>query len=327
VERSTQVEPVTSADLYRLHRPFVRRCLRRLGVTPDRIEDAEQDVFVVLLRRLDELDLERGVRGWLWGVSRRVAWIHRKGARRRAPEIDGSVRPRQETRVAVQHALDRLDDKRLEVLVLAEVEGRSAREIAGQLGLPITTVQWRLRSARKILRTEPRARVGGWIPFFGGHAAGSAVLAPALASWAALAVPALPTVSPSMASADLSPGHLRSVRVLPWQRTSSTPTQKVEENPMPITLLTFSALLVAAPADNCRRGQTCEITHQDADAAARVQTDGPTTRYEFKGEGVEGAVWKPTGENIPGRVKLKHGSLLNVRGHFNAELIRLSYEL
>ncbi len=319
---------MTSADLYRLHRPFVRRCLRRLGVTPDRLDDAEQDVFVVLVRRLGELELERGVRGWLWGVSRRVAWAHRNRARRRAPPIEVSTRPGQETCVALARALERLDDARLEILVLAEVEGRSAREIATRLGLPMTTVQWRLRSARKILRHKPRSRprLSGWIPWLGRHATGSSLLAPGLATWAVVAAPVMPQARMPTPQ-DRPPSSARELRVVPWQTRTSTPSPPNQETVMPITILTFSAMLVAAPAPDCPRGQRCKVTDQDADEAARVRTKGPDAVYIFQGDEVDGEVWKPTGENIMGPVKLQHGSLLKIRSHFNRELIRLSFEL
>ena len=94
---------------------------------------------------------------------------------------------------------------------------------------------------------------------------------------------------------------------------------------MPITVLTFSAMLVAAPPSDCPRGETCQVTDQDADEAARAA--GPEAIYDFENDKVDGEVWKATGENVWGAVKLQHGSLLKVRSHFNPELIKLSFEL
>jgi len=52
----------------------------------------------------------------------------------------------------LERALARLDAKKREVLLLAEVEGFSASEIAALVGIPIGTVWTRLHHARRALR-------------------------------------------------------------------------------------------------------------------------------------------------------------------------------
>ena len=96
---------------------------------------------------------------------------------------------------------------------------------------------------------------------------------------------------------------------------------------MPLTMLTFSALLVAAPPADCPRGHTCQISDQDADEAAYAGRQGTTDVYIFETDNVDGDVWKPSGENIRGPLTQRHKSLLTVRNHFNAELVKLSFEL
>jgi RNA polymerase sigma-70 factor (ECF subfamily) len=163
MEMSVQPDP---SALYVEHESFVRGCLRRMGVGADRVDDAAQDVFVVLVRRLADYEPDRGARQWLWGIARRVAWSHLRKARRTPESLAGQVAtptPQWEERVRVRHFLSVLDDPQREAFVLHDVVGHTAREIAEQLELPLTTVQWRIRSARTRLRGQCRGQtVGAW---------------------------------------------------------------------------------------------------------------------------------------------------------------------
>ena len=58
---------------FRAHHHFVCRRLRALGVPPDCVEDACQEVFAVLIRRRDDFDATRSVRAYLAGICRGVA--------------------------------------------------------------------------------------------------------------------------------------------------------------------------------------------------------------------------------------------------------------
>lgn len=162
--------PPDAARLYTEHAPFVRGCLRRFGVAADGLDDAAQDVFVVLVRRLSDLDRERGARQWLWGITRRVAWSHLRKARRARERMTVArpvEAPRWEDRALVRRMLDRLDEPQREAFVLHDVLGHSAREIAERCELPLSTVQWRIRSARSRLRAEKPglvARCLAWVP-------------------------------------------------------------------------------------------------------------------------------------------------------------------
>ena len=69
--------------LVRAHAGMVRRALRQLGVAPDTLDDAVQDVFVVLVRRIEDFDRQRSMTNWLWGIAKGVASGYRRTARRR----------------------------------------------------------------------------------------------------------------------------------------------------------------------------------------------------------------------------------------------------
>jgi len=164
VDAPSQYEDVTVSDrppgaeleafdtVYEREFTYVWKTLGRLGVPADDIADGVHEVFLVLYRRWRELDLDRPVRPWLFGVARRVAADARR-KRASAPIHDaahvaspGGQRTAQ--RDLLWRALARLDQDRCEVLVLHDIEGYTGVEIARMLDVPANTVHSRLRLAR-----------------------------------------------------------------------------------------------------------------------------------------------------------------------------------
>jgi RNA polymerase sigma-70 factor (ECF subfamily) len=159
--------PLDFDALYDEHFDFIWRTMGRLGVEAAAVEDATQDVFVVVLRRLAEFEGRSTIRTWLFGIALRVARDHRRAAARRAshgivPEdeaaavvpdteapspLDAATRSQA---VARLHAiLAELDEERRVVFILAELEQMSAPEIADVTGANLNTVYTRLRAARR----------------------------------------------------------------------------------------------------------------------------------------------------------------------------------
>jgi RNA polymerase sigma-70 factor (ECF subfamily) len=163
------------AHLYHRHHGFVWRILRRLGVPPAGLDDAAQEVFVVVHRRRDALQADAPVRSWLFGIARRVASDVHRGQHRRqrkhdalpptpdAPPLDDAL-ARSEAAEFVRGFLERLDEGHRMVFVLADIEGMTAPEIAEALELKLNTVYSRLRKARldferAVARREARSKV------------------------------------------------------------------------------------------------------------------------------------------------------------------------
>ena len=147
-------------DVYRQHAGFVWRVLRGMGIAPSAVEDAVQDVFVVVHRRLPEWDGRHSIKTWLFEIAYRVACEHRrKGRRARAHEAlpeeledlaqgpHGSAEQQQDLQLLAR-ALDQLSDEQRAVLVLTELEGMTAPEISAATGVSLNTVYTRLRRAR-----------------------------------------------------------------------------------------------------------------------------------------------------------------------------------
>ncbi len=146
--------------VYRGQFDFVLRTLRALGVPESGLDDAVQDVFIVVHRRLPEFEGRSSIKTWAYEIARRVALRYRTRAARDAArnvELPAALPARDDLERAVDHArasevlqcfLAELDEDRRRAFVLAELWEMSGREIAESLGLNMNTVYSRIRSAR-----------------------------------------------------------------------------------------------------------------------------------------------------------------------------------
>lgn len=156
--------PAVSAQLesiYERYFDFVWRSLRRLGVPLSMVDDATQDVFVVVHRRLDAFQGKSSTKTWLFSIALNVAQHYRRSiARQRREPLDDDamdlskvgLEERAVTAEAVRlvyELLEALDDDKRAVFVLSHLEQMPAPEIAQALGIPQNTVYSRLRLARR----------------------------------------------------------------------------------------------------------------------------------------------------------------------------------
>src|SRR5882724_1676448 len=172
------VEPVDRGRLRALvdeHFDFVWRTLRRLGVPASDLDDASQQVFVVVNRKLAEIDVDRE-RPFIFQTALRVASDARRTLRRRREVIDPAllervdVAPgpdecasRKQARVLLDAVLEGMPLDLRAVFILFEIEELSSIEIARLLGVPTGTVASRLRRARvdfqaRVEKLEERER-------------------------------------------------------------------------------------------------------------------------------------------------------------------------
>lgn len=161
------LDPPPIAEVYDAHYRFVWRCLRSLGVPDAALDDALQDVFVVVQRKLSTFEGRSELRTWLYAIALRIGRRYRSRARAEGTPAeteeeaiaggDGeSALERSERLALARRALDALDDEKREVFVLAQVEQMSAPEIAAITGVPVNTVYSRLRAARAAFAAEVR---------------------------------------------------------------------------------------------------------------------------------------------------------------------------
>ena len=152
------------ADAYARYHEGVRRALGCLGMPPSALDDAVQEVFLVVHRRRGDPDRYTTLREWIYGVARRVAWRHHRTRTRYEqrlglvdppePPPDPDTEVERDEAVAFVHAfLATLDPDQRDVFVFAEIEGLGAREIAAIVGANVNTVSSRLRLARARFET------------------------------------------------------------------------------------------------------------------------------------------------------------------------------
>jgi RNA polymerase sigma-70 factor (ECF subfamily) len=172
------VVPPALANLYAQHFRYVWRCLRSLGVNDRELDDAIQDLFLVVQKKLPEFDGRVSPKTWLYAIAiriaRRIQERKCRELRRNAPEeslerllvspgdLDTTLE-QSEQLVRARLALEALDDEKREAFVLSQIEQLTAPEIAEIIDIPINTVYSRLRAARaaffaEIQRLETRSR-------------------------------------------------------------------------------------------------------------------------------------------------------------------------
>lgn len=151
------------AALFRDHFGFVRRVLRRCGVAESELDDAAQEVFLVVHRRIDDFEGRASETTWLYAVAVRVASTLRRSASREHARREkagaqmhalGEADPerelsRREAGALLDRLLDELDGTKRTVFVLAELEGVPVPEIAQIMDANLRTTHSRLRLARK----------------------------------------------------------------------------------------------------------------------------------------------------------------------------------
>lgn len=148
------------AALVERHAPMVWGVCRRVLRNPHDAEDAFQATFLVLVRKAGTVMSRELLANWLYGVA------HQTAARLRATAAKRGVREMQvkempepavaEARVSellplLDQELSRLPEQFRVLVVLCDLEGKTRKEAARQLGCPEGTVASRLARARDLL--------------------------------------------------------------------------------------------------------------------------------------------------------------------------------
>jgi RNA polymerase sigma factor (sigma-70 family) len=146
--------------LVRRHGPMVLGvCHRALHNIHD-AEDAFQATFLVLARKAPSIGQRELVANWLYGAAYRAA-LEAKAARRRVrerqvsvmpePEVVAEAQDRADLRPVLDQELSRLPDRYRVPVVLCDLQGRTRKDVARQLGIPAGTLSGRLTTARRLL--------------------------------------------------------------------------------------------------------------------------------------------------------------------------------
>jgi RNA polymerase sigma-70 factor (ECF subfamily) len=163
VAGSPRVEPPAFEQLYQLYFGFTWRVLGHLGVAAHGIDDAVQEVWLTVHRRLPSFEGRSALKTWLFGIALNVARNQRRADTRRskhmpeAPSGNGPLDPEliregHEAWERVQRFLATLDEQRRAIFVCNLLESLSAPETADATGVDVTTVYKRVRGLRQSFR-------------------------------------------------------------------------------------------------------------------------------------------------------------------------------
>jgi RNA polymerase sigma-70 factor (ECF subfamily) len=170
-ERPAALDTASQARLSAIaeaHFAWLWRLLRRLGVHPSDVEDAAQQVFLVVSRRLSVIE-KGSEQSFLFGVALRVSIEFRRvrrdvpteevevDARKSSPGMEDLV-DQHRAREVLAEILDGMPLELRTVFILFELEQMTKTEISNIVGIPEGTVVSRLRRAREVFENRVKQR-------------------------------------------------------------------------------------------------------------------------------------------------------------------------
>jgi RNA polymerase sigma-70 factor (ECF subfamily) len=152
-------------SLLRRHEGKIRRICHRLGRDLPDIEDLHQDTLLGITRNIAQYRGDAAFSTWVFTIARSCANRMRKRPGRTAvptafvgsraaddrSDLDDLIGG-SEVRRAIAAAVDGLAELDRSVLMMRDLEGRSADEVARALGLTVSAVKSRLHRARCAVR-------------------------------------------------------------------------------------------------------------------------------------------------------------------------------
>lgn len=159
------------AELYNRHAPILLGVLFKMVGQRQVAEELLQETYWRIWDKADSFDASRAsFRTWMFSIGRRIAidWMRRRSAR--PQQTDGGEATERtlnqlpasadvvedvqqvEARDELQIALAELPEEQRDVIQLAYFKGLSRREIAATTGLPLGTVNTRVRLALQRMR-------------------------------------------------------------------------------------------------------------------------------------------------------------------------------
>ena len=138
--------------------------LRHLGVPVVALDDAVQEVWLVVHQRLGGFEGRSTIKTWLFGIAMNVARNARRAEDKRVRQLHEPEPPRsppsdpemehlgREAWLRVQHFLSTLDEERRAIFVCSLLEHLPAQQTAEVTGVDVTTVYQRVRTLRQTFK-------------------------------------------------------------------------------------------------------------------------------------------------------------------------------
>lgn len=166
-------DPAAVEALLTRHAPMVLRFAHSMCDRPEDADEVAQDALITAARALREVRGER-VSSWFYTVTR--SFCSKKRRRRKGQPVSTDALDAEVLRAphagpedaladrelgdVLQQAIQELEPKQRAVLLLRDVEGLTAPEVAEALGIEVATVKTRLHRARAAVREKVAPRLG-----------------------------------------------------------------------------------------------------------------------------------------------------------------------
>ena len=143
-------------ELYARYRGPLFGFFRRRLNSELRAEDLTQETFLAVIRSAERYQARALVRTYLYAIALNLLMSERRKRAHDGPDLESVAEPAvpssPERKLWVSEALQKLDEREREILMLREYEQLSYDEIAGLLQMPLNTVRSQLFRARMALK-------------------------------------------------------------------------------------------------------------------------------------------------------------------------------
>jgi RNA polymerase sigma factor (sigma-70 family) len=328
----TRRDEAAFAALVRRHGSMVLNVCRRVLRNAHDAEDAFQATFLVLVRKAPAIAQRELLANWLYGVARRTAREAKAATTRRrlrerqlsalpetaAPAAEGWL----DLRSVLDQELHRLPDRLRVPVVLCDLEGRTRRSAARQLGIPVGTLSGRLTRARQLLARRLTRR---------GLALSGGALSAALATnGAAACVPAPLLLSTTRAALLLATGDATATSAVSTTVAALTERMmtlmflaRLRSAAVLVLLLTAVCLgggLLALPAPVAGQSEAGKASLRSTGLTAAPQMTGPwhsddwgTVKLRPAGKGAHEGTYSGTFGKALGRIRVSWSA---ASGHY-----------
>lgn len=176
LQRWAKGDEAAFASLVHEHQDISYRYARRICGDQDLARDIVQEAFMRVMRHHERFSADQSFRAWLLHIIRNLAIdaLRRQKTRSAVPYEDhlrlcSRLEPsermeRNETSRRIAETLLEIPEKYREILVMREMDGVAAEEIAAIIGVDYGTTRWRLHKARNLFRSAWVRRYGEAMP-------------------------------------------------------------------------------------------------------------------------------------------------------------------
>ena len=169
-------DPEAFTQLVRSLQPTVFRWALTFARDTDDADEITQETFVQMHRKLEQFRGESSLEGWIYGITRSIAFQRTRKTKRRTllsvaslPGIDsvyntdpGARVDRQRVADYIRHFFLELPPRQREVFDLVDLQGFDPVEVADLTGMKAATVRGNLFKARAAIRAHLLAVHPAW---------------------------------------------------------------------------------------------------------------------------------------------------------------------